>query len=567
MFIYSYLLILLINTGIFGNNLPDSDKSNPHTGTWGDQGDGTYINPILNADYPDVDVEQVGDTYYMISSKQYMSPGMVILESKDMVNWTTLGHVWETLDWGDHYNWDRMAGYPYGVYAGDIAYHDGKWYCYGSDRLLGVYMSSANNIRGPWTKSHLVLGKDKAFNDPCVFWDDEEHQAYFLLNTGTKQKTTDNKLPGNENRLYKMSWDGRSLLDEGRVIYTGDGAEAAKIYKINGTWYIFIIQWIDGDRKQLVLRSKTNSIYGPYEKRIILQRGNGYKRSCSQGALMQAPDGSWWFTHQLIQNGPTPFQGRPQCLQPVTWHDGWPLIGEDINNDGIGEPIWQHKKPISGYPITAPQTDDEFENKTLGPQWEWNHNPRASHFSLTDRPGFLRLKASIPLPVDKVVWPYDSQQNRRKSINSTSFWRACNTLSQRIMGVTTGTAIAKFDLSGMAPGQRAGFVRYGGVFHLMGAKMDAKGQRILFFMDNNGKELSGPVLASKTLYIRTENHGNTASFEYSVDGKLFKRFGPEFTIKFAMWTGDRLGFFCWNEDTETGHMDIDWFTYDYDGPK
>ena len=129
------------------------------TGTWGDQGDGTYINPILNADYPDVDIEQVGDTYYMISSKQHMSPGMVILESKDMVNWKSIGHVWDSLSWGPEYNWDRMNGYAFGVWAGDLAYQDGTWFCYQIDFNHGLYVSTARDIRGPLecTASHAFF--------------------------------------------------------------------------------------------------------------------------------------------------------------------------------------------------------------------------------------------------------------------------------------------------------------------------------------------------------------------------------------------------------------------------
>ena len=123
-------------------------SAGPRTGSWGDQGDGTYRNPILNADYPDVDVEQLGDTYYMISSKQHMAPGMVILESKDMVNWQTIGYVWNKLSWDPRYNWDRMDGYSYGVWAGDLAYHDGRWYCYQIDNVVGLYMSSARTSAG-----------------------------------------------------------------------------------------------------------------------------------------------------------------------------------------------------------------------------------------------------------------------------------------------------------------------------------------------------------------------------------------------------------------------------------
>ncbi|MFY0653938.1 MAG: glycoside hydrolase 43 family protein [Cyclobacteriaceae bacterium] len=550
-----------------------------HTGSWGDQGDGTYINPILNADYPDSDIEPVGDTYYLISSKQHMSPGMVILESKDMVNWSNIGHVWDSLSWGPEYNWDRMNGYSFGVWAGDLAYHESTWYCYQVDYNHGLMVSTAKDIRGPWSKPISMLENEKVLDDPAVFWDDETHEAYMICNTAKKQKSASNTISGNENRMYKMSWDGIKLLDEGKLVYTGVGAEAAKIYKIDGTWYIFLAEWTinddstlpgvknpRNDRKQIVLRS-TTSIYGPYEKRTVLEKGLAFgNRSCSQGALMQAPDKSWWYCHQLIQNDDIPFQGRPQCLEPVTWLDGWPLIGIDEDGDGIGEPVKQHKKPIDGYPINAPSSDDDFSSSKLASQWEWNHNPRNTHWSLTERPGWLRIKASLPLPLAKGHGPRQNQWTNPDG-NDTDFWRACNTLSQRIMGITTGTAVAKFDLAGMKPGQLAGFVRYGGVYHLLGVSVDEAGKRKLFFMDKMAKREEGPEVTGNDLYVRTSNDIDQAYYEYSLDGENFKRFGPDFTIAFGKWTGDRLGFFSWNEKEEVGHIDVDWFRYDYDGPK
>ncbi|TWU39257.1 glycoside hydrolase family 43 protein [Novipirellula artificiosorum] len=541
--------------------LLSSPATAQQTGSWGDQGDGTYRNPILNADYPDVDVEQVGDTYYMISSKQHMSPGMVILESKDMVNWTSIGHVWKRLDWAPEYDWDQMNGYSFGVWAGDLAYHDGTWYCYQIDFKHGLYMSSAADIHGPWSTPVQMLPTEKVFDDPAVFWDDTAHQAYLLCNTGTKQRTERDGKGGNENRLYKMSWDGQRIEDEGTVIYRGTGAEAAKIYKVDGRWYFLIAQWFQKkgelrDRKQVVLRSKTDSIYGPYENKIVLERGNGFARSCSQGALMQAADKSWWYTHQLIQNIDSPFQGRPQCLEPVTWIDGWPIIGQDVDGDGIGEPVRQHQKPIKGFAINAPMTDDDFSQSRLGPSWEWNHNPRDSHWSLTERPGWLRLKACVPIPKDQYAGSKDQV-----------FWRACNTVSQRIMGTTVGSAVAKFDLSSMAPGQQAGFVRFGGQFHLLGVEVEDSMKKHLFFMNHDGTKLIGPEITTQILFLRTRNLADQARFEYSTDGETFQSFGPEFTLVFGSWTGDRLGLFCWNENEEAGCVDIDSFRYDYDGPK
>ena len=550
------------------------------TGSWGDQGDGTYVNPILNADYPDSDIEQVGDTYYMITSKQHMSPGMPILKSKDMVNWTNVGHVFDSLSWAPEYNWDRMNGYSFGVWAGDLAYHNGTWYCYQIDYQHGLMVTTTKDITGTWSKPIIMLPKAAVLDDPAVIWDEEAHKAYVIINTAGKQKSAENKVEGNENRIYEMSWDGTKILDEGRLVYTGMGAEAAKIYKIEGTWYLFLAQWTMGDRttkpgvknpkndrKQIVLRSKTKSIYGPYDVKTVLEKGTAFNnRSASQGALMQAPDKSWWYMHQLIQNDTIPFQGRPQCLEPVNWVDGWPIIGVDEDNDGIGEPVKQYKKPIKGYPVEAPNTDDDFSSDSLGPQWEWNHNPRNTHWSLTDRAGWLRLSASKILPNKKGFGPNRNQWTNDDGSDS-DFWRASNTLSQRIMGITKGTATAKLDVSGMQPNQLAGFARYGGTFNLLGIEMNEEGKKHLFYMNEKGLMTKGLEIKGTDFYVRTSNTSNQATYEYSLDGESFKKFGPVFTIAFGKWTGDRLCFFSWNEKEDAGYIEVDWFTYDYDGPK
>ena len=172
----------------------------------------------------------------------------------------------------------------------------------------------------------------------------------------------------------------------------------------------------------------------------------------------------------------------------------------------------------------------------------------------------------MPLAISNNTGPLTNRWSKNMG-DRMDFWRAYNTLSQRIMGNTTGTATAKFDISNMVSGQRAGFVRFGGVFHLCGIYMDDAGNRNLFFMNKDGEEARGLVIEGNQLLIRTSNDANKASFEYSLDGKTFERFGPEFTLQFGKWTGDRLGFFCWNEKEEKGFIDVDWFTYDYDGPK
>jgi len=521
------------------------------TGSWGDQGDGTYKNPMLNADYPDVDIEQVGDTYYMITSTNHYAPGMTLLKSKDIVNWRMIGHVFEKLTWEPTYNFDKMSGYRFGVWAGDIAYHDGTWYCYFIDTRSGLYVSSAERITGPWSRPICMLKKQR-WTDPAAFWDEDDKQAYLVCNFGP-----DPVQKKNQTRLFKMSWDGRKLLDKGTALYHGGGAEAAKIYKINGFYYIFLAEWIEGDRKQLVLRSK--SMYGPFERKIVMEKAAGARRSVCQGALVQAPDSSWWYTHQLVQHrakikgtfaGRTTgssYEGRSQWLVPVKWRDGWPVLGEDPDGNGIGNTVSGWSKPIQGHPIDAPQTDDEFEAERLGPQWQWNHNPRDDRWSLTERRGWLRLRADVP-------------------VNDGGFWNASNTISQRLMGKGKGVVTAKVDISGMKPGQQAGFCHHSGQFILLGIRVDDDGNRKVIF-NNNGKLKERPIVRKDVIYCRTQNDGNQAFYEYSLDGERFETFGEPFRLEFGRWRGDRLGFYCWNDKGPIGHIDIDYFRYDYDGPK
>ena len=513
-------------------------------GSWGDQGDGTYKNPILNGDYPDVDIEQVGDTYYLITSTNHYAPGMTVLESKDLVNWTMIGHVFDKLDWNPAYNYDQMGEYSKGVWAGDIAYHEGKWFCYFIDHSFGLYVSTADDVRGPWSSAKLMLEKAQ-WTDPAVYWDEDEHQAYLIANFGTVKGDASGE---NHQRMFKMSWDGLTLQDEGRDVYQGPGAEAAKIYKINGEFHIFLVEWIKNDRLQLDMRGPT--IYGPFERKVIMTRRDDLDRSTCQGALVEAK-GKWWFTHQLVQNrsvGPDgmpgrttakSYEGRSQWLIPVTWERGWPVLGDGMYTVDSGV------KPIDGYPIAAPQADDDFDSASLGPQWQWNHNPRDDRWSLTERPGWLRLKANVP-------------------VNDGGFWNASNTISQRIIGEGGGVATARIDFSGMAPGQQAGFSHHSGKYITFGLKADADGARYLVF-NEDGVERVGPPITTAVVYFRTDIHGDRATFSYRT-GPEWKRFGPDFQLIFGKWRGDRIGFYSWNDKAAEGHIDVDWFRYQYDGP-
>ena len=382
-----------------------------HLGSWGDQGNGTYINPILNADYSDPDVCRVGDKYYMVCSEfHYM--GMPVLESEDMVNWKIIAQIYSRLDFPDY---DRMNNYGEGSWAPAIRYHDGKLWVYFCTPIDGLFMSVAEKPEGPW--SPLVeVQHVKGWEDPCPFWDDDG-KAY--LGHG--------RVGAGPIIIHRMSDDGTKLLDDGQTVYTGPVAEGVKMLKRNGYYYISIPEGGVETGWQTILRSK--NIYGPYEKKVVLEKGSTSVNGPHQGALVDTPYGDWWFYHFQSAGA----LGRVVHLQPAYWHDDWPVIGVDIDRNGIGEPVYVWKKPVTGKsPVQAPQTDDTFDAPSLGLQWQFNHNPDNAAWSLTDKPGYLSLKA----------------------LKGESFLKAKNTLTQKTMGASGEITVA-LDLSKIADGQKA----------------------------------------------------------------------------------------------------------------
>ena len=282
---------------------------------WGDQGNDTYINPILNADFSDPDVIRVGEKYYMVASDFHFM-GMQVLESDDMVNWRYISQIYARID---ESGWDDNQHYAGGSWAPAIRYHEGRFYVYFCTPDEGLYMSSASDVHGPWTPLHLVK-RVKKWEDPCPLWDDDG-QAYL----GRSQHRAGPII------VHRMSPDGKQLLDDGVTVYTGPVAEGTKFLKRNGWYYLIIPEGGVSQGWQTVLRSR--SIYGPYGRRIVLEQGSTSINGPHQGALVDTPDGHWWFYH--FQS--TPVLGRVIHLQPARWKNDWPMIGVDIDGNGISD--------------------------------------------------------------------------------------------------------------------------------------------------------------------------------------------------------------------------------------
>jgi beta-xylosidase len=521
------LVIVLNQASLAQNNTPQWGDWK----TWGDQRDGTYQNPVLPSDYSDIDCIRVGGDFYAISSTFQFSPGMVILHSKDLVNWTIAGHVVNDLTQiSPDMNWDKMNRYGKGIWAGAIRYHNGKFWIYFGTPDEGYYMSTAKNITGPWEPLHLVLGS-KGWDDCCPFWDDDG-QGYFI---GT------NYADAYKIHLFKLTADGKDLIKESdKVIHQSRGSEANKLYKIKG-WYYHLFSEVRPEGR-VVMMERSKNIWGPYDKAKQLNHAEKQFNEPNQGGLVDTENGDWYFyTH----HGSGDWSGRVNSLLPVTWTDGWPIIGE-VGADGIGRMKWSGKMPVKGTKVITPQSSDDFNRTTLPPQWEWNYQPRADKWSLTQRPGWLRLKAFKPIEPDNLL-------------------KAGNTLTQRVFRTTKNEVIIKMDLSEMANGEKAGLCHFNNPQHyaMLGIRCLDK-VKSLEFKANGSDAIAGPVVVADMIWLRsTWGLDGLSHYSYSTDGKTFTDFGNAYQLAWGSYRGDRIGLFNYNNSADEGYIDIDYFNYAY----
>ena len=474
--------------------------------SWGDQGNGTYVNPVLNIDYSDPDVIRFGKKYYMVASDFHFM-GMQVLESDDMVNWQYISQIYHRFD---EPGWDRNEHYAGGSWAPAIRYHDGLFYVFFCTPDEGLYMSTAKDPHGPWMPLHAVKHIAR-WEDPCPFWD-EDGQAYL----GHSLRGAGPII------IHKMSADGKQLLDEGVTVYQGPVAEGTKFMKRNGWYYLVIPEGGVGRGWQTVLRAK--NIYGPYERKIVLEQGSTNINGPHQGALVDTPDGQWWFYH--FQE--TPVLGRVVHLQPVRWQDDWPLMGVDYDGNGIGEPVHTWQKPIASEQVILPQTSDDFSNTELGLQWQWNHNPVDTHWSLTDRKGWLTLKA---MPADSL--------------------KACrNMLTQKVVGYVSEST-TMLTVSGDC---YAGLCCTGKQFRGIGICKEG------IFVEANGQRQIAQRGKFERLWLRVTNDctQNKHSFSYSTDGIHYTKASDDFTMRAGYWKGIRVGLFCYGK---SGKAQFDFFEY------
>ena len=520
---FSALFYLLCCAFALGNHLVATAQDT----RWGDQGDGTYVNPVLLSDYSDPDVIRVGKKYYMTCSEfHYM--GMPILESDDMVNWRIIGQIYHRFD---NEEFDNMTGYGQGTWAPALRYHNGRFWMYVCTPNTGLYMSTATRPQGPWEPLYQVKAI-KGWEDPCPFWDDDG-QAYL----------GHSRVGAGPIIIHRMSADGKELLDEGRTVYEGPVAEGTKFLKKDGYYYLSIPEGGVSSGWQTILRS--DNIYGPYESRRCLETGSTKVNGPHQGALVDTPDGEWWFFH-FQDRSPL---GRVLHLQPVKWQaDGFPFIGQDLDGNGVGEPVSRWTKPSTGKKRkpSKPQSSDRFRSRTLSPQWAWNHNPLDDYWSLSRRKGWLALEAQ---KADKLRM-------------------ARNTLTQKSMGYT-GQASVRLDFNQTTIGQRSGLCCIGGTIYAAGVEKCEDGMYLYVERDGTSTLIQQlPADSGKTILLRVTVNDikNEHQFSYSFDGQHFTDIGDSFSEHNASWKGYKLGLFSYTTQETGGTAYFTDFVYHTDGP-
>ena len=529
---------LLLSLGLFGQKTYVSK-------VWvADNGDGTYKNPIINADYSDPDAIRVGDNFYLISSSFEDVPGLPILQSKDLVNWTIIGHALKRQPPIEHFSIPRHGE---GVWAPSIRYHNNEFYIYYPDPDFGIYLTKAKNITGPWSDPVLVEA-GKGLIDPCPLWDDDGQgylvHAFAGSRAGIKSIIV----------VKKLNKDGTKVMDEGILVYDGHETdptiEGPKFYKRNGYYYIFAPAGGVPTGWQLVLRSK--NVYGPYERKVVMDQGSSTTNGPHQGAWVTTQTGEDWFLHFQDKDA----YGRVVHLQPMRWINDWPVIGLDKDGDGKGEPVLRYKKPNAGkaYSIHTPAESDEFDGNNLGLQWQWMANPKATWYFLNPSKGYLRL-FSDKLP--------DSSKN---------LWGAPNVLLQKFAAeefmVTTKM---NFVPNTRLENEKAGLAIMGLSYASLSLKSQKDGIYLVCSVCKNATQGNAEIetviskISNAEIYLRViVTKGAKCNFYYSSDGKTFRKAGDEFIAEVGRWIGAKVGLFCIREVqiNDSGWADFDWFRMD-----
>lgn len=496
-----------------------------HAYAWqSDNGDGTYTNPVLYADYPDPDIIRVGEYFYMVSTTFADSPGLTVLRSQDLVNWEILSHAASLLDMNSDYDMlNGATAYRSGMWASSIRYYNGMFYIVVNPwGAPGARVYYASEPAGPWNYHQL----DRGAHDPGFFIDDDG-TGYIFCGGGPITVLTLNST------YSAVVSQTNNVVDS--------GGEGSHVVKRGGYYYLFSAN--PGTWPFQLRCSRATHIFGPWETGhvCLLSTTGGH-----QGAIVDIDDNDNWFGFVHQDSGAI---GRMPRIGPVFWENNWPVFGTPDNRDVMGS---TYPKPIQGKPLMQPPTSDDFSAPTLGLQWQWNHNPDNTKWSLTERPGYLRLRAT----------------------RAGGFWTARNTLTQKGQGPWSRGEVT-FDLQNLRPGDICGFGTLGKYSSYIAVHCDSGGNRFLrmeVLQDTStgiqtDTRVSSVPFQSDVLMLRTDLDfvTNKGLLYYSSDGLSWTSLGGEFPLAFDWATGtfqgEKFAIFCYNPNPAGGYVDVDSFTF------
>jgi len=517
-----------------------AQKTNEISKVWvSDNGDGTYTNPVLYADYSDPDAIRVGDDYYLVASSFNCVPGLPILHSHDLVNWELIAYALSKQPPFDVFDKVQHGG---GVWAPCIRYRNNQFYIYYPDPDFGIYMVKATNAAGPWSEP-LLVQPGKGLIDPSPLWD-TDGKAYLVYALAGSRAGVKSVILVN-----RMNPDGTKLIGNSVMLIDGHQKhptiEGPKIYKRNGWYYIFAPAGGVAPGWQMVMRSR--NIFGPYEDKIVMAQGKTDINGPHQGGWVDTKTGENWFLNFQDLGA----YGRVLHLNPMKWLNDWPVIGVDTDGDGTGEPVRTHKKPNVGkiYPKMTPPESDEFNGSELGLQWQWHANYQTTWGFPSGKLGFYRLNC-IPRPADAV-----------------NLWNVSNLLLQKFPAPEF-TATTKITFDARFDGEEVGLVVMGLdcgriAIRRENGKLEVQSAICQHADKGSKEEISEPKsVESSTIYFRVQvQKGAECSFSYSIDGQLFTAIDAKFKAREGKWIGAKVGFYALRNGiiNDSGSADIDWF--------
>lgn len=516
-----------------------------------DNGNGTYTNPVINADYSDPDVCVVGEDYYLTASSFNCIPGLPILHSKDLVNWEIVGHAVKELE--PKQEFDRPS-HGNGIWAPSIRYHNGEFYIYWGDPDYGVFMVKAKDPAGEWSKPLCVI-PGKGLIDTTPLWDDDGR--CYLVNAYANSRSRFASVIA----IRELSADGTKPIGNPVIIYDGNGTESRtcegpKIYKRDGWYWVMFPAGGVPTGFQVAMRSKNP--FGPYESKVVLAQGKTKINGPHQGAWVHTKFGEDWFLHFQDKEA----YGRVVHLQPVTWKDNWPVMGIDKDGDYCGEPVTTYRKPkTSGkVQVVNPAESDEFSDTRLGLQWQWHANYNET-FGMPTAFGSYRVYTHKVSEKFQNLWEVPNlllQKTPADKFTATTKIR----FTSKDQNQTGGLLMMGLDYSGLV------VKRVGNDFQLLqiSCKSADKGkpqteQLIATLKPTAVDQIDYQPGTHIDIYMRMSVNDGKMHFSYSLDGKKYTKCGTEFTMREGKWIGAKIGFVAYEpgQKTNRGWIDADWF--------